>query len=126
MLTRIRIEVSGEDSAAATSEALSKYEHALQVIEAERHGTLRMGHARGEKTEIFDGSKGAPPEALVRAAQIAPDWPTPVVDRGFYNSELGREVTDEVIEYDPSLPGYKGRRVVQFKRLDSRSPQPAA
>jgi hypothetical protein len=25
-----------------------------------------------------------------------------------------------VIEYDPSLPGYKGRRVVQFKRVDTR------
>lgn len=31
MLTRIRIEVEGEDSAAATEEALTKYEHALQV-----------------------------------------------------------------------------------------------
>jgi hypothetical protein len=26
-----------------------------------------------------------------------------------------------VIEFDPSLPGYKGRRVVQFTRIDTRS-----
>jgi hypothetical protein len=120
MLTRIRIEVSGEDSAAATSEALARYEHALQVVEAERHGKLRMGDARGEETQQFDGSDGAPPAELVTAAQVAPNWNTPVVDRGFYNSELGREVTDEVIEYDASLPGYKGRRVVCFRRLDTR------
>jgi hypothetical protein len=100
MLTRIRIEVEGEDSAAATEEALTKYEHALQVTEAQRHG-------------IAYGDGGA---------QYAEHWKVPGVERDHYNSQLGREVTDEVIEYDPSLPGYKGRRVVCFKRIDTRSP----
>jgi hypothetical protein len=27
----------------------------------------------------------------------------------------------QVIEYDASLPGYRGRRVVRFKRIDTRS-----
>ncbi len=38
-----------------------------------------------------------------------------------FRSRLQRGVTDEVIEYDASIPGYKGRRVVQFRRVDTRS-----
>jgi hypothetical protein len=68
MLTRIRIEVSDEDSARTAEEALDRYENAIT-------------------TKNFPG----------------------------------REVTDEVIEYDPSLPGYKGRRAVVFRRIDIRS-----
>jgi hypothetical protein len=86
MLTRIRIEVSDEDSAAATTEALDRYERAVSESEAARFG--------------------------MEAATIRKDV---LADR------LGRDVTDEVIEYDASLPGYKGRRVVCFKRLDTRS-----
>jgi len=105
MLTRIRIEVEGEDSAAATEAALTKYEHALQITEAQRHGIGVIIEPGDERAPMFarDG------------------WKQSVVDRGFYNEELGREVTDEVIEFDPSLPGYKGRRVVQFRRIDTRS-----
>lgn len=104
MLTRIRIEVEGEDSAAACEEALTKYEHVLQEIEMTRW-------ALHKDSDSFSASH---------------PWPKSVVSRSFYNGELGREVTDEVIEYDPSQPGYKGRRVVQFKRaLQDRCPAPA-
>lgn len=97
MLTRFRIEVEGADSAAACEEQLAKYEHSLQVAEAERYGI-----AYGNVPTRYE------------------PWETPAVKRDFYNEQLGREVTDEVIEYDPSLPGYKGRRVVRFKRVDTR------
>ena len=99
MLTRIRIEVEGEDSAAACEEALSKYEHALQETEIDRFRSLN---------EV-----DVPKVPATR-------WSTPIAERDFYNGYHGREVTDEVIEYDPSIPGYKGRRVVQFKRVDTR------
>ncbi len=101
MLTRIRIEVEGEDSAAAAEEALTKYEHSIQVAEYERRYV-----AAGRE---------------IKGTHALPVWNTPVVNRDFYNERLGREVTDEVIEYDPSLPGYKGRRVVQYRRIDTRS-----
>ncbi len=91
MLTRIRIEVSDEDSAAATSEALDNYESAVIAAEAERYRVLAPGDDEPENLGAY------------------------------VRQQLGREVTDEVIEYDASLPGYKGRRVVQFKRLDTRS-----
>jgi hypothetical protein len=100
MLTRIRIEVSGEDSAAATEEALTKYEHAIQTAEYERY--VAAGRELSGTHEL-------------------PVWNVPTVERDFYNGQLGREVTDEVIEYDPSLPDYKGRRVVSFRRIDTRS-----
>lgn len=95
MLTRIRIEVEGEDSAAATEEALTKYEHGITYMEATR---CQLG-------------KGGDPAGWRRDLSEIPS----------YAEEFGREVTDEVIEYDASLPGYKGRRVVQFRRLDTRS-----
>jgi hypothetical protein len=118
MLTRIRIEVEGEDSAAACEEALTKYEHALQVLEAGRYGQLRKGSARGEEAEdLLEGE--SPYEANVR--QLHAGWGVSTVERGFYNEELGREVTDEVIEFVPDHPGYRGRRVVQYRRLDTRS-----
>lgn len=103
MLTRIRVEVSGEDSAAAAEAALTKYEHAIQVTEALRFNLFGAG--RGP---VYDG------------------WDEPIANRDFFNPVLGREVTDEVIEYDASLPGYKGRRVVQFTRIDTRKPEQAA
>ncbi len=98
MLKRMRIEVDGEDSAAACEAALTKYEHALQVVEARRYGL----HRSSPSEEVGD-------------------WDREPVDRDFFSWDLGREVTDEVIEYDPSVPGYRGRRVVQFRRIDTRS-----
>jgi hypothetical protein len=102
MLTRIRIEVEGEDSAAACEEALTKYEHVVQLTEMGRHNRCSVDQ-----------------ETLPQAW----NWQQGITGRNFFNSELGREVTDEVIEYDPSHPGYKGRRVVVFRRLDTRRPQ---
>lgn len=99
MLTRIRIEVEGEDSAAACEEALSKYEHVLQEAEINRFRSLN--------------------EVAVPKVP-ATRWDTSILDRDFYNAYHGREVTDEVIEYDSSVPGYKGRRVVHFRRIDTR------
>lgn len=95
MLTRFRIEVQGADSAAACEEELAKYEHALQVTEADRYG-------------ITDA------DGKFRT------WGARAEERHFYNPDLGREVTDEVIEYDVGLPGYRGRRVVQLRRTDTR------
>lgn len=92
MLTRFRIEVEGEDSAGAAEIALAKYEHALQLAEVNRYG---------------------------HAAKFQ-DWPIEPRERCYHSETLGREVTDEVIEYDPGYPGYKGRRVVRLKRLDTR------
>lgn len=92
MLTRIRIEVSDEDSAAATEATLDKYEGELMAFEA---GRFDLSFANCDWKDI-DGLREL----------------------------LGREVTDEVIEYDASLPGYKGRRVVQFTRLN-REPKAA-
>jgi hypothetical protein len=88
MLTRVRFDVSGEDSAAATEAILDKYEAELMAFEAAR---FDLSFANG-------------------------DWE----DIAGLRELLGREVNDEVIEFDPSLPGYKGRRVVQFRRVDTR------
>lgn len=85
MLTRIRIEVSDEDSAAATSQALDRYETALMDAEAARFeldGT----------DETVTGPNGHP--------QFAES----------HDVALGREVTDEVIEYDRKAGTYRGRR----------------
>lgn len=94
MLSRIRIEVSDEETAAACEEGLDAYEGSIQRLEAKRFGFA---------VQYVDGG----------------DWhDSETTD---YGDKLGREVTDEVLEYDPSIPGYKGRRVVQFRRLDTRS-----
>ena len=103
MLKRIRIEVE-EDSAEACVEALDKYEHSIQQQEAKRYHNLWPCD-----------EEGLPPiEDL--------PWRIGVPARSFYNEELGREIIEEVIEYDSGLPGYKGRRVVRYARVDTRHP----
>ena len=103
MLKKIRIEVE-EDSAEACVETLSKYEHAIQQQEAKRYQYL------WPCTE-----EGLPPiEDL--------PWKIGVAARGYYNGELGREIKEEVIEFDPTLPGYRGRRIVEYVRVDTRHP----
>lgn len=97
LLTRIRIEVSDEASTAAVTNELDRYERAVMASEAMRHGRKLPQSAH---------------EVLDRTCELRPD-----PDLADF---LGREVTDEVIEYDASLPGHKGRRVVRFKRLDTR------
>lgn len=137
MLTRFRIEVEGADSAAATEAELTKYEHALQVAEAERYG-IRWGDNKdhvGQDPEavraaLAEAAPDASPQHLavvVRRLLEGEGHPTTIpwghapVKRDFFNEQLGREVTDEVIEYDKALPGYRGRRVVQLRRIDTRS-----
>lgn len=93
MLTRIRIEVEGCDSAQQVVDDLDKYEHSIQVTEAQR---VRVAYD-GKETLHADG------------------WEVPTVKRDFFNEQLGREITDEVIEKDKERAGYKGRRVVQFE-----------
>lgn len=96
MLTRIRIEVTDEESAAFTSQALDRYESAVCASEE-----MRFGRKLGQSAhEILDWT-----------SDLRFDSP---------DNFLGREVTDEVIQYDPGIPGYKGRRVVQFTRIDTR------
>lgn len=57
------------------------------------------------------------------AAEEATRWafeglPTP--EGMYYGGEMGRELMEEVIEYDEGIPGYKARRVVRYSRLDTR------
>lgn len=103
MLIKVRIEVE-EDSAEKCVETLSKYEHAIQQQEAKRFQYLWPCT-----------SEGLPP--IEDHA-----WKIGVAARCFYEEELGREVVEEVIEYDSTLPGYKGRRIVRYSRLDTRHP----
>lgn len=98
MLTRFRIEVE-EPTAEACVLTLTKYEHALQTAEARRYAF----------------------EALANGAPKFHAWNDDLERRDFYNEQLSRELVEEVIEYDVSLPAYRGRRVVRFARLDTRS-----
>lgn len=110
MLARFRIEVEGAESASQCEEELNKYEHALQVAEAQRYG---IGY---EATETVTEGRSS---GSVKSASFEP-WSATTAERDFYNEQLGRKVTDEVIEYDSTMPGYRGRRVVHFKRVDTR------
>src|SRR5262245_57077176 len=44
----------------------------------------------------------------------------PPVSYDDFEHLFSRELIEEVIEYDASLPGYHARRVVAFRRLDGR------
>lgn len=103
MLKRVRIEVEAATADAAVEE-LTKYEHAIQTAEAERYG---LGYTSSD--------------FVVPAAK----WGTPLGERRFYDERLGRELTEEVIEFDPGGPGYRARRVVRFVRIDNRFPHDA-
>ena len=116
MLKRVRIEVEGEESAAATEMALTKYEHALQVVECQRFDV-------GGMTETVHAHNHPEPIRTFRTDRpVFKGWND--TGRDYADFELGRQVTDEVIEFDPSLPGYKGRRIVKFTRLDTRMTDP--
>lgn len=104
MLRKFRIEVE-EESPDRCVETLTKYEHALVAQEVKRYG------------DYFPQASGYDPRS-----KLDHPWDDEVAKRNFFNGELGREVIEEVIEYDPSLPGYKGRRVVAFTRVDTRPP----
>lgn len=114
MLKRFRIEVE-EVSPAECVEALDRYEHALHQQEARRYRwqwPVTLGS--------IDDDPGKPKNADPAEEYPTPDQPWAESERLYYEDWLGREVTEEVIEYDPALPGYKGRRVVSFKRIDTR------
>jgi hypothetical protein len=100
MLTRVRIEVE-ESTPEQCVLTLAKYEHAIQREEARRWGF----------------------ELLANGAPKFHAWEDELVHRDFYNEQLGRELMEEVIEYDDGLPGYRARRVVRYTRLDTRNPE---
>lgn len=111
MLKSVRIEVE-EETAERCVEALWKYEHGIQVMEAQRF-------AGGWPIQLSSG--GGLPEIPEEQYRIhMHPWSDGVVPRSFFNGELGRELVEEVIEYDESIPAYRGRRVLRFVRLDMR------
>lgn len=110
MLRKLRIEVE-EESPDKCVETLTKYEHALMAQEVKRY--RKYFPVSSDDPELY--------ERILNT--LDHPWEDEVAKRNFFNGELGREVVEEVIEYDPSLPGYKGRRVVSFTRIDTRSPE---
>ena len=109
MLTRVRIEVE-EETAEACVEALWKYEHAIVQQEVRRFRALWPVTGSSEHVNTDDEEYPTPDHP----------WSDSVSERDWFNSSLGRELSEEVIEYDESIPGYKGRRVVRFVRIDTR------
>jgi len=109
MLTRVRIEVE-EGTAEECVKALWKYEHAIQQQEARRYRDIWPVSGSSEHVNTPEEEYPTPDH----------DWTDDMAIRDFYNAQLGREVSKEVIEYDASLPGYRGRRVVRFVRTDMR------
>lgn len=110
MLRRVRIEVE-EETAEACVEALWKYEHALVQQEVRRYRHL-WPIVQTDAAPILE-------DADVWETADQP-WTDSVEERSFANSELGRQISEEVIEYVEDLPGYVGRRVVRFERIDTR------
>lgn len=97
MLLKVRIEVE-EPTPESAVLALTKYEHAIQLAEVNRFGLEYTSDDRKHH-----------------------EWDEGLVPRSFYNEQLGRELVEEVIEYDQTIPAYKARRVVRFTRIDTRS-----
>jgi hypothetical protein len=122
MLTRVRIEVE-EDTAEACVEALWKYELALQQQEVRRYRDLWPVTLTDEPERKASRGEALPEIANATEAEYpTPDepWSVSVEDRTGYDELLGREIHEEVIEYDATLPGYRGRRVVAYDRVDTR------
>ena len=112
MLTKVRIEVE-EQTVGEVVDALSKYEHAIQCAEAQRY--------EAQWPAEFTADPLKPGESVRVGPSYFSNWRTPMEERDFFNFELGAELVEEVIEYDSGIPAWKGRRVVAYKRLDSRS-----
>lgn len=110
MLTRFRIEVQ-EKTVAETVDALARYEHAILTIEAQRyeHQWPKMVTVEPSKADVAEDDHN-----------YETGWYMKMPERNFFIEELGVEVTDEVIEFDKTIPGYRGRRVVQLVRIDTR------
>ena len=109
MLTRIRIEVE-EETAEACVEALWKYEHALVQQEIKRYRHLWPVSVTEEDVEDAELREYPTPNH---------PWSDDIAARSFANGELGREVTEEIIEYVEGA-SYRGRRVVRYERIDMR------
>jgi hypothetical protein len=109
MLTRIRIEVE-EETAEACVEALWKYEHAIVQQEVRRYRDLWP--VTGSHEHVNTAEEEYP--------TFDHPWSDTIENRDWYNSTLGRELTEENIAYDESGPGFRGRRVVRFVRVDTR------
>lgn len=113
MLTKVRIEVE-EQTVAETVEALAKYEHAIVCAEAQRY------EAQWPREFVADPLRPEEHDARTDPSSYS-NWNMPFEEREFFAMELGRELMEQVIEYDPGLPGWKGRVVFRYRRLDTRS-----
>lgn len=109
MLKRFRIEVE-ELTVAETLEALSKYEDALLVSEAERYWDQWP-------RDFGVDDKGNYVEDVERPSHSR--W-SRKGDRQDYRLELGAKRTEEVIAWNEGSERYDGRRVVILERIDLR------
>lgn len=108
MLKRFRIEVE-ELTIAETVDALARYEHALVAAEAQRFSAQWPVTLSSE-------------EGVIDEPYTYSVWDMEMGAREYFIDELGVKISEELIEYDESLPGYKGRRVIRLERVDMRNP----
>lgn len=101
MLTRFRIEVE-ERTAEQCVLTLANYERALK-------------HEEVQRWALYTTEAGKPVPLNTP--------PTAIPNESLVDELLGRELVEEVIEFDEGLPGYRARRVVRLTRLDTRSPE---
>lgn len=109
MLTKVRIEVE-EQTVAETVDALARYEAALTVAEAQRYDTQWPHEYVVDPLQSGEHRRRDPEPSYHWDLAELPD----------YGFQLGRELVEEVIEYDQSIPAWKGRMVVAYRRLDGR------
>ncbi len=108
MLKRFRIEVE-ELTVAETLEALSKYEDALLITEAERYfDQWPQDFGVDHKGNYV---AGAPRPAHGTWKEVSSEA---------YRIELGARRTEEVIAWNEGSERYDGRRVVVLERIDLR------
>lgn len=113
MLTKVRIEVE-EQTVGETVDALARYEHAIVTAEAQRYIDQWPTWY-----EVDPEAGGEPKEVDPRNVQSF--WEMPAEDRDYFREELGAELLEQVIEYDQSIPAWKGRVVYAYRRVDMRS-----
>lgn len=113
MLTKVRIEVE-EQTVAETVDALARYESAIMTAEAQRFD------AQWPHEYVADPLSHEARPLEPRRVDPEPMYHWDLESLPDYALQLGRELIEEVIEYDPSLPGWKGRIVVAYRRLDGR------
>lgn len=109
MLTQVRIQVE-EQTVGEVVDALARYEAAITTAEAQRFD------AQWPHEYTTDPLQPGVPRRL----SPEPSFHWDLVEIPEYDFQLGRELVEEVIEFDSGLPGWKGRRVVRYRRLDGR------